>query len=65
MSQNIRIAMVQDNFLVGDINGNVKKIIQRATESKKDGAHLAVFPELALVGYPPEDLLHREALSNK
>ena len=51
--------MVQDNFLVGDINGNVKKIIERTMTAKEKGAHLVMFPELALVGYPPEDLLHR------
>ena len=51
--------MVQDNFLVGDINGNVKKIIERTRVAKEAGAQLVIFPELALVGYPPEDLLHR------
>jgi len=59
MNQIIRIAMVQDNFLVGDINGNAKKIIESAKMAMQEGAQLAVFPELALVGYPPEDLLHR------
>ena len=51
--------MVQDNFLVGDINGNMKKIIERTLTAKDAGAQLVLFPELALVGYPPEDLLHR------
>lgn len=51
--------MVQDNFLVGDINGNAKKIIERTMAAKDKGAQLVLFPELALVGYPPEDLLHR------
>lgn len=53
------VAMVQDNFLVGDIDGNSQKIIQHAKESVEAGADVVVFPELALVGYPPEDLLHR------
>lgn len=52
--------MVQDNFLVGDINGNAKKIIDNTMTAKQEGAQLVVFPELALVGYPPEDLLHRQ-----
>ena len=59
MNKKLRIAMVQDNFLVGDINGNMKKIIERTLTAKDAGAQLVLFPELALVGYPPEDLLHR------
>lgn len=59
MSQPVRVAMVQDNFLVGDINANARLIIQRALTAKENQAELVVFPELALVGYPPEDLLYR------
>ena len=59
MSQSVRVAMVQDNFLVGDINANARLIIQRALTAKENQAELVVFPELALVGYPPEDLLYR------
>ena len=55
----VAVAMVQENFLVGDINGNAELITRHALESAKKGADLVVFPELALVGYPPEDLLHR------
>ena len=55
----VTVAMVQDNFLVGDISGNADKIIRIAREVANQGADLAVFPELALVGYPPEDLLYR------
>lgn len=55
----LTIAMVQDNFLVGDIRGNADRIIHQAMAAAQKGADLAVFPELALVGYPPEDLLHR------
>jgi len=51
--------MVQDNFLVGDIAGNADKIINHARRAREQGAALVVFPELALVGYPPEDLLLR------
>lgn len=51
--------MVQDNFLVGDISGNAEKMIARAQQAQQQGAALVVFPELALVGYPPEDLLLR------
>ncbi len=51
--------MVQDNFRVGDISGNAEKMIARAQQARAQGAALVVFPELALVGYPPEDLLLR------
>ena len=51
--------MVQDNFLVGDIRGNADRIISLSQVAQKKGADLVMFPELALVGYPPEDLLYR------
>ncbi len=56
-----RIAMAQINTLVGDLEGNTRKIeagIQRAREA---GANLVVFPEMAVTGYPPEDLLLKPA----
>ncbi len=56
----INIVMVQDVFQVGDIKSNADKIIERSVEASLQGADLVVFPELALVGYPPEDLLFRE-----
>ena len=59
MKQTVKVAMVQDNFLVGDIKGNADKIINLSRTAKKEGANLVMFPELALVGYPPEDLLYR------
>jgi NAD+ synthase (glutamine-hydrolysing) len=52
--------MVQDVFQVGDIKNNADRIIAAAIEASRKGADLVVFPELALVGYPPEDLLHRQ-----
>ncbi len=52
--------MVQDVFQVGDIKNNAQKIIDISVEASHQGADLVVFPELALVGYPPEDLLHRQ-----
>lgn len=56
----ITIVMVQDVFQVGDIKSNADKIIELSIKASSQGADLVVFPELALVGYPPEDLLYRE-----
>ncbi|MDM7322186.1 MAG: NAD+ synthase [Gammaproteobacteria bacterium] len=60
MARNVRIALAQLNLLVGDVNGNVRMILDwtsRAVEQFQ--ADLIVFPELALTSYPPEDLLKR------
>ena len=53
----LRLALAQINPTVGDFEGNVSKIINYVEESVKAGAQLVVFPELAITGYPPEDLL--------
>ncbi|HCO45001.1 MAG TPA: NAD+ synthase, partial [Gammaproteobacteria bacterium] len=54
------IALAQMNCLVGDISGNVDKIIELAATARREhAADLVVFPELAITGYPPEDLLLR------
>ena len=52
-----RIAMVQMNPTVGDLEGNVRRITAWLREAKKAKADLVAFPELAITGYPPEDLL--------
>jgi NAD+ synthase (glutamine-hydrolysing) len=57
--QPLNIVMVQEVFQVGDIKSNADKIIDAAISAADQGADLVVFPELALVGYPPEDLLFR------
>ena len=57
--QPLNIVMVQEVFQVGDIKSNADKIIDAAISAVDEGADLVVFPELALVGYPPEDLLFR------
>lgn len=56
----ISLAIAQINCTVGDIAGNCTKIIQQAQEAHAQGASLMLTPELALTGYPPEDLLLRE-----
>ncbi len=53
----LRIALAQINPTVGDFEGNVSKIIYHVEESVRAGAQVVVFPELAITGYPPEDLL--------
>ncbi|WP_342227359.1 NAD+ synthase [Rickettsiella endosymbiont of Rhagonycha lignosa] len=60
MPTTFRIAIAQLNFLVGDIKGNTQIILDNIQKAKKDSVDLLIFPELALSGYPPEDLLLRE-----
>jgi NAD+ synthase (glutamine-hydrolysing) len=52
-----RIALAQINTTVGDFEGNVRKILIRLEQARLLGSNLIVFPELAVTGYPPEDLL--------
>jgi NAD+ synthase (glutamine-hydrolysing) len=60
MPSELTIALAQMNCLVGDISGNVDKIIELAATARREhAADLVVFPELAITGYPPEDLLLR------
>ncbi len=54
-----RVALAQINTTVGDLPGNREKILDAVSRAKKAGADLVLFPELALSGYPPEDLLQR------
>jgi len=54
----MKIAMAQINPIVGDLEGNVEKIRQNIRESKKKEVDLVAFPELAVTGYPPQDLLY-------
>ncbi len=53
----IRIALAQINTTVGDFPGNLRQMIRRVREAEERGADLVCFPELALCGYPPEDLV--------
>ena len=55
----MKIAPAQFNPTVGDFEGNRKRILQLASESKVGGAEIAVFSELCLCGYPPQDLIER------
>ncbi|MDO8519619.1 MAG: nitrilase-related carbon-nitrogen hydrolase, partial [Deltaproteobacteria bacterium] len=53
----MKIALIQFNPIVGDIAGNSRKILTWIQKAKKEGAKLVVFHEMALLGYPPRDLL--------
>ncbi len=55
----MRLALAQINPVVGDLEGNRALILARLEEAKANAADLVVFPELAVTGYPPEDLLLR------
>ena len=60
MTATLKVALAQANFLVGDVGGNAARVIELAARATQAGADLVAFPELALAGYPPEDLLfHR------
>ena len=66
MAERLRIVLGQVNLLVGDVSGNVAKMISAAQRARDElAAHAVVFPELALTGYPPEDLLLRADLTNR
>lgn len=56
--KNVKVLLCQINPIVGDIEGNTKKII-RIIKSHRD-AKILIFPELAICGYPPKDLLFQK-----
>lgn len=60
MTATLRIALAQFDFPVGDVDGNAGRIIELMQEARDEyGADVVLFPELAISGYPPEDLLMR------
>ena len=59
MSKPFRLALAQVNATVGDIAGNVRKVLSACGRAREAGANLVAFPEMVLPGYPPEDLLLR------
>ena len=66
MARTLRVCMAQLNLWVGDVEGNVDKMVQAAIEARDTHqADLVVFPELAVLGYPPDDLLLRRGLPGK
>ena len=62
----LKIAIAQYNFCVGDLEGNTEKIIQLARIAKsEEDVDLTIFPELAITGYPPEDLILRPGFHDR
>jgi NAD+ synthase (glutamine-hydrolysing) len=59
-NKNISFFMAQINTTVGDIAGNTDIIIKKIGDAKKAGAQCVIFPEMAVTGYPPEDLLYKK-----
>ena len=57
----LRVALAQMNLIVGDFSFNADKIKQHLKQAKRMGADVVLFPELAVTGYPPEDLLLKES----
>ena len=57
----MRLALAQINTVVGDLVGNRRRILASLDEARTEGVDLIMFPELAVTGYPPEDLLLRPA----
>ncbi|CAN5210425.1 NAD+ synthase [soil metagenome] len=57
----VKVAIAQINLVVGDLDGNLERIVSACERSHVLEADIVVFPELALVGYPPEDLLLRQS----
>ncbi len=55
----LRVALAQIDVTVGDLDGNAERIVEWSHQAGDAGAHLIAFPEMALTGYPPEDLVLR------
>ena len=57
----LRVALAQVDLTVGDLAGNAAVITEQTAAAAAAGAHLVAFPEMALTGYPPEDLVLRRS----
>jgi NAD+ synthase (glutamine-hydrolysing) len=61
MAKTLRVGLAQINTTVGDLEGNVRKVIEYVERARELGVDIVSFPELTVTGYPPEDLLLRAA----
>ncbi|MFW9833700.1 MAG: NAD+ synthase [Candidatus Thorarchaeota archaeon] len=57
----MKVVMAQVNPIVGDINGNLAKVIEKIKASRELNVDIVAFPEMVIPGYPPQDLLHERA----
>src|SRR5688572_30819132 len=62
--RSLRLAMAQINTTVGDLDGNTERILQAIEQARQQGVDLIAFPEMALPGYPVEDLLFKSQFVN-
>ena len=60
----VRIAACQIDTVVGDLDGNLSLILRALDRAEEAGCDIAVFPELAVTGYPPEDLVLKPGFVN-
>ena len=65
MTEQLRIGLAQINPLVGDVAGNTACILRAIDSARDQGAALLLLPELAVCGYPPEDLLFHAGLTGQ
>ena len=65
MNKSLKLCIAQKNFIVGDLNYNLDKILKSIRLAKKNKADIVCFPELAITGYPPEDLLLNKAFQKE
>ena len=63
--RSMRIALAQINNTVGDLEANAAKILDFARRGEKAGAEVVAFPELALTGYPPRDLVEKQSFLDR
>jgi NAD+ synthase (glutamine-hydrolysing) len=61
---NLRLALAQINPVVGDLDGNAEHVLRWARHAAEQGAHVIAFPEMALTGYPVEDLALRRSFQD-
>ena len=61
----LRVALAQINTVVGDLDGNVAKILEYGERAREMNADVVAFPELTITGYPPEDLLLHHGLRSR
>ena len=60
MSKNLNVVVCQINPTLGDFEGNQNLILENYSDAIKKGADIVVFPEMAVCGYPPQDLLNNK-----